>query len=300
MTSGRRQLLWAGTWLVVLGVALAAGPLQGQEQRRPWYQSLSRLKQKKEKPVPPPEELFDQAMSYYQGRETWFRRGLPFRRDRRTGELRRWAVRHNYPKAVKLFQDIITHYPYSRFTPLAELRIADCKFAMKEWEEAALAYEDFIKFHPVHPEIAYATFRLGQCHYRQRLKFPRDQTETRAALTQFQILLTRWPSSPYAEQAAPFVQECMERLARHEMYIGDFYFHQKQYWASAMRYAEISQSYPEAGFTDRALFQEAQSYDRLRRFPEAAQRYQRIVQEFPHSRYAGPAGLRLQSLAGAP
>ncbi|OGP57248.1 MAG: hypothetical protein A2V67_00935 [Deltaproteobacteria bacterium RBG_13_61_14] len=299
MSAGWLRTLRVGAWLLVFGLLVPAQRAQGQEQRRPFYQFFSQQK-KKEKPVPPPEQLFDKAMSYYQGRETWFRRALPFRHHRRTGELRSWAVRHNYPKAIKLFQDLVTHYPYSRYAPLAELRIADCKFAMEDWEEAAVGYEDFIKFHPVHPEIAYATFRLGQCHYHQRLKYPRDQTETIAALTRFQIVQTRYPASPYAAEAAPLAQDCLKRLARHEMYVGDFYFHQKQYWASAMRYAVIPESYPEAGFTDQALFQEARSYDRLQRSPEAVERYQRVVDEFPQSRYAPGARSRLQALQVSP
>jgi len=309
MKAAGRRAGWVWTWLVVLGLLLQAGGARAAEQRaasaanakshRDKFSKLFHL-QKKKKPPKPVEQLFDKAMSYYQGRETWFRRHLPFRINHKTGQPRSWAVRHNYSKAVKLFQDIITYYPYSKYALLAELHIADCKFAMENWDEAGPAYEDFIKFHPVHPEVPYAIFRLGMCHYKQRLKYMRDQAETKAALTQFQILQTRYPDSPYAREAAPLIEDCRKRLARHELYVGDFYFKHKRYWASAMRYAVISQSYPGLGFTGQALFQEARSYDRLQRHSEAIERYQKVIAEAPDSRYASQARDRLQALKVSP
>jgi outer membrane protein assembly factor BamD len=300
-----RRAGWIGAGLLALLLLLQAGEARAAEEGAAAKGEGSRFSklfhhQKKKKPPQPVEKLFDQAMSYYQGRETWFRRRLPFRINHRTGKPRSWAVRHNYPKAVKLFQDVITYYPYSKYAPLAELHIADCKFALENWEEAGPAYEDFIKLHPVHPEIPYAVFRLGRCHYQQRLKYYRDQTETKAALTQFQILENQYPKSPYVQEAAPLLEDCLKRLARHELYVGDFYFKHKRYWASAMRYAVIARDYPHLGFTDQALFQEAQSYDRLQRYPEAVERYQKVIAEAPDGRYAGPARDRLQALKVLP
>lgn len=254
----------------------------------------------KEKPVAPVEELYDRAMGYFNGRETWFRRRLPFRRDAETGELRSFAVRHNYPKAIKHFQDIITYYPFSKYTPLAELRTADCHFAMKEFEEAAAAYEDFIKLHPVHDEIAYAVYRLGLCHYRQRRKFQRDQSETRAAILQFTLLRQRWPASAYAAEAEPLLLECRTRLAQHELYVGDFYFRRKDYWASAMRYAVIVRDYAETGLADRALLQEGRCYQLLERPEEARERYRRLAAEYADSPLAAAAQNRLRELGEAP
>ena len=308
MKAGRRASL-VGAWLLALGLLLQAGGAWAGEQGAARAAGLKSRREKisdffsshkKKKPPQPVEVLFDRGMSYYQGRETWFRRHLPFRTNHQTGQPRSWAVRHNYSKAIKLFQDIITYYPYSKYAPLAELHIADCKFALENWDEAGPAYEDFIKFHPVHSEVPYATFRLGQCHYQQRLKYYRDQAETKAALTQFQIVETRYPDSPYAKDAAPLLEDCRKVLARHELYVGDFYFRHQQYWASAMRYQVISQSYADLGFTDQALFQEAQSYDRLQRRTEAIERYQKVVAEAPDSRYAGPAQRRLQALQVSP
>ena len=309
MKAGRRAN-WVWAWLLALGLLVQPGGVRagedgasraaGVKSRREKLSNLFHRPNKRKKPPKPVEILFDQAMSYYQGRETWLRRHLPFRTNHRTGKPRSWAVRHNYPKAVRLFQDIITYYPYSKYAPLAELHIADCKFALENWDEAGPAYEDFIKFHPVHPEVPYATFRLGQSHYHQRLKYYRDQAETKSALTQFQILQTRYPDSTYAKDAAPLLEDCLKRLAQHELYVGDFYFRHKQYWAAAMRYAVISKTYPNLGFTDRALFQEAQSYDRLQRHSEAIARYQKVVAESPDSHYAEQARSRLQALQVSP
>ena len=286
--------VWGAILLLGLGVQTGwAKPAGRWDQFRFWDRP------QKEKPVAPVEELYDQAMRYYQGRETWFRRSLPFRRDS-AGELRSWAVRHNYPKAIKLFQDVVTHYPYSKYTPLSELHVADCQFAMEDYEEAGAGYESFIKFHPVHAEVAYATYRLGLCHYHRRLKHYRDQTETKAAATQFQIVLARYPASPYAAEIEPLLLDCRERLARHELDVGDFYFRHGKYWASAMRYAAIGESYADMAFADQALFQEAQSYDRLQRFPEATERYQRLLDRYPESGFAPNSRSRLDGLQVSP
>jgi outer membrane protein assembly factor BamD len=155
--------------------------------------------------------------------------------------------RKKYERAAQAFQKFKEEFPLSEYTPLVELRIADVNFFDKKYAEAIVLYEEFKKLHPTHPEIPYAIYQLGMCHYNQMHSLDRDQTETERAIEQFRYLTENFPQSPHAADAKTSMQVCLRRLADHEFYVGHFYFRTKKYRAALGRFEGILQKYPECG-----------------------------------------------------
>ena len=67
----------------------------------------------------------------------------------------------NHAEATRFFEYVKTKYPFSKYSPLAELRLADIKFGQDRYVEAADAYQQFVQLHPTHEEVDYAEFRAG-------------------------------------------------------------------------------------------------------------------------------------------
>jgi outer membrane protein assembly factor BamD len=245
---------------------------------------------KKPKPIPPAEEFYAEAMTLYQGKPNWLAKKFPGLQEKYKDT---WASpifqRRNYVRAIETFQEVIYNYPFSKYAILSELRIADCHFGMEEYEISVQSYEDFIRLHPVHEEVAYATYRLGLCHYHQRLKPGRDQSETEMAMVQFQILLSLYPESAHAEDARAKTSDCEESLARHNFLVARFYFKQNNYWAASSRFEKIWRNYPDSGYAEEALFRQAECYDRLSRGKEAILFYGQLVSRFPDSAFCETA-----------
>ena len=73
----------------------------------------------------------------------------------------------NCLEAVRYFEHTKRRFPYSRYAALAELRMADCDYVQQKYVEAIAGYRQFIRFHPTHEDVPYATFRIALSNYRQ-------------------------------------------------------------------------------------------------------------------------------------
>ncbi|MCG6944516.1 MAG: outer membrane protein assembly factor BamD [Deltaproteobacteria bacterium] len=149
----------------------------------------------------------------------------------------------DYHDALKAFTTLKERYPYSRYAILAELKVADAHFYREEYPEAIAAYADFIQLHPTNDAIPYVLYQIGECYYKQLLSEDRDQTPTRQAISAFQRLLKEHPSSTYANTAKERIENCRKLLARHELYVANFYFKSKYYEAALGRFEGLLAGY---------------------------------------------------------
>ena len=163
----------------------------------------------------------------------------------------------SYKKAIERFQAIKDQYPFSAYVLLAELKIADAYYNREEYSEAVYAYEDFMKLHPRNEAVPYALFQVGMCYFKQMRTIDRDQDITRKAVAEFQRLIRTYPDSPFRIRAENRLSICLQNMAKHEMYVGRFYFKQDQYKAAKARFEGVIKNFPDLG-----QYNEAFSYIR--------------------------------------
>ena len=158
-----------------------------------------------------------------------------------------------YDKAIESFQKIKDWYPFSKYAILAELKIADAHFNLKEYEEAVFAYEEFENLHPRNEAIPYVFYQIGRCYFDQIDTIDRDQTSSQKALGTFNRLIKQFPEDPYAARAREHIKKCIKTLAGHEFYVGLFYFKSKHYKAALKRFEAVLNKYPDVGLHYQAL-----------------------------------------------
>lgn len=162
----------------------------------------------------------------------------------------------NYEQAIAGFEQVRTKYPYSSFAALADLRIADAEFGRGRWLEAIDAYQAFVKFHPTHEKLDWAWFRIGQSHYKaipsDFFIFPspseRDQTEARAARTSLADYLSRFPKGENVPQAKEALGEVVDLLARHELEVANFYAKRERWTGAGWRYERVLHDFPDSRY----------------------------------------------------
>jgi len=158
-----------------------------------------------------------------------------------------------YLGAIETFQKIIDRYPYSRHIADAELRVADCNYHLQKWDEAFDAYAEFQRLHPKNPNMAYAFYQKGMCHFNQVSTIDRDQWHTLQAKEEFERLVNNFPKSEYADRAYWKIRECFVLMAGSELYVAHFYYKMKKYKAAMIRYRYILENYPDLGQYHEAL-----------------------------------------------
>lgn len=159
----------------------------------------------------------------------------------------------NYRNAIESFEKLKDWYPFSKFAILAELKIADAHYNLKEYDEAVFAYEEFEGLHPSNEAIPYVIYQIGLCYFEQIDTVDRDQNSAQKALDTFERLIKQFPKNEYAVKAEENIKTCMKSLAGHEFYVGLFYYKGKHYKAALHRFKSVLLNYPDVGVHHKAL-----------------------------------------------
>lgn len=213
-------------------------------------------------------------------------------------ELQWWMgfiPRIDYDGAIEDFQSIIDNYPYSEFAVRAELRIADAYFDDARYEEALSYYRDFADLHPQHERVPYTILRSAMCHYEQIASIDRDQTATFDAMGYLERLMREFPYAPETREGERIYLELRGRLARNILRIGDFYAQRQEHQAAAERYRRVVDEYPGLGHDAEALFKLGVAYGNMKRDDEALRLFHVIVENYRESALAEEAQERISA-----
>ena len=148
-----------------------------------------------------------------------------------------------YTLAVEYFTKLKDRYPFSPYTPRAELALGDAYFLNKEYILAAEAYKEFEALHPRHEQAPYVLFQIGLSDFKTFDSIDRPQADVIEALEYFYRLRDTHPDSPYASNASEYILKCRRILADHELFVADFYWRSESYRAAWSRYLYVAKNF---------------------------------------------------------
>ncbi len=207
--------------------------------------------------------------------------------DRKVEELYNIAMdrfeEDNYTKAARAFAEVERQHPYSNWALKAQLMSAFCYYEAKKYEEAIEGFNLFIQLHPGHPEVPYAYYMLGLCHYEQIPIIERDQKPAEESLKAFQEVITRFPTSIYAKDAKFKIDFILDHLAGKEMSIGRYYQKHGSYAAAINRFKEVINRFQKSSQVPEALLRMVECYLALGLKDEAQSAAAVLGHNFPTS-----------------
>jgi outer membrane protein assembly factor BamD len=201
--------------------------------------------------------------------------------------------RRRYEEARKDLQRLVNQYPESDLVAAARLASAKTLYLEKKYDEARAEYQRFLDLHPQHERSDEAHYYLGMAHFRQADSPDRDQTFTRKAVEEFDLLLIQMPDSQYAPDTRERRALARRKLAEKELYVGIFYFDRGKYAAAVGRFNSLLAQHDAAGLDDQALYFLGESLWQLEQKDAARAAFQRVVQEHSQSEKATLAAARL-------
>jgi outer membrane protein assembly factor BamD len=155
-------------------------------------------------------------------------------------EAKELISKSRYIQATEKLNSIRSQYPYSFYATHAELLQADILFSQESYAEAASAYILFRDFHPKYNELGYVIFRISESFYRQLPStFDRDLSAGVEGIKYFNELLLNYQNTEYVKDAKSRINQIEEMIEKKEIYIADFYFKTKDFFAAKSRYEEI-------------------------------------------------------------
>ncbi|MDA8166037.1 MAG: outer membrane protein assembly factor BamD, partial [Desulfobacteraceae bacterium] len=151
-----------------------------------------------------------------------------------------------YHDAIDDFQKLKDQHPFSNYSLLAELKIADSKYYLEDYEEARTLYEDFEKNHPANEAVPYVLFQIGMCYFKRIGTIDRDPAGATESIQAFSRLLRTFPQSPYTQEATARINEARNFLAAHELYVAKFYLRTGSVEQGASRLEYLLATFPES------------------------------------------------------
>ena len=149
----------------------------------------------------------------------------------------------NYQKAALEFEKVFFQHPGNSLTPRAELMQAYSLYLDSEYDEAVDVLDVFIKLHPRHEGIAYAYYLKALANYTQISNVKLDQSRTRYAKAGLNEVMTRFPGSKYAIDAALKIDLVNDHLAGKEMLVGRYYLKKNNPIAAITRFQVVVDEY---------------------------------------------------------
>jgi outer membrane protein assembly factor BamD len=195
-------------------------------------------------------------------------------------------------QARDYFSQVRDNYPQSSYRAEARLGIADSyegQGTSEAYVSGLAEYLDFLALFPTHTRAAYAQYKIALIHSHQIRGPERDQSETRAAIREFELFIQSYPTSDLIGDVRRGLREARDRLSESEYYVGRYYYRRK-WWPGAIdRLRAVIASDPE--YTGReevyfrladALYQSGDSES----MEEALTWFSRLLEEFPESLHA--------------
>jgi outer membrane assembly lipoprotein YfiO len=167
--------------------------------------------------------------------------------------------------------------------------------------QATSEFREFLSYFPTHKRADYAQYKLGYVHY-SRMRGPaRDQTETRAAIEEWERFVERYPNSPLMPEVRAKLREARDRVATSEYQVGLFYYKQGWFPAAIDRFKDLLARDPLYTQRDAVYYHLGESLLKSNRQAEALPYFDRLVKEFEVSGYLLRAKTRLDEFkAGVP
>ena len=190
--------------------------------------------------------------------------------------------------AREFFKQVTETYTASPYRPDAKLGIGDTYLGEGSSEALVLAineFSEFLTFYPTNRRSDYAQLKLGMAHFRQMRLAQRDQTETRAALREFENFIARYPNSSLMPEAKARLRDTRDRLSQADYEVGYFYYRQKWFPGAVDRFKGVLKDDPEFTNRDSVYFYLADAYVKLQRPAEALPLLEKLVTEFEKSEH---------------
>lgn len=204
-------------------------------------------------------------------------------------QAKEYLDKTSYTKSAETFEKIELEHPYSALATKARLMAAFAYYKDQKYDDAIIALDRFIKFHPGNKDIAYAYYLKAMCYYDQIVDVTKDQSTTEKALNALQQVVLRFPESEYAKDARLKIDLTHDHLAGQEMEIGRWYLKQQNYLSALNRFSVVVNQYQTTSQIEEALYRQVEIYTILGLKAEALKAYKVLEFNYPKSKWYAQA-----------
>lgn len=205
-----------------------------------------------------------------------------------------------YDDAAQKFEELDRDHPYSQEARRAIVMAAYAYYKGSKFPEAIATAKRYTTMHPGTKEAPFAHHIIASSYFDDINGPNRDQGNTRKALEEFKVLVSRYPDSSYAKAAENKMRICEDSLAAQEMHVGMQYLNNKQWLGAKNRFEVVVREYQTTAHVEEALMRLVEVNMALGIVNEAQNAAAVLGHNFPNSQWYKDAYALLQSSGLAP
>lgn len=205
----------------------------------------------------------------------------------------------DYQNAIRLFRAVFDYGRGNQWAPEARFKLAMAQRQLNKHLVAANEFRRFAELYRNNELVPRAEFERANSYYLRSPSYRLDQSDSRDAISLFQLFMERYPNHDLVSEAQKKIDELRAKLA-HKKYAAARLYEQREMWNAATTvYESAFDQYPDTPWADDLLFGALRSYLRYadrsvqqkqaERYQKAIDNYNRLAQLFPDSKLLGPA-----------
>jgi outer membrane protein assembly factor BamD len=199
----------------------------------------------------------------------------------------------DHQKAQRYFRAVRQYSRGNQWADDAQYFLAASYREQGKYLLAANEFKRFSQIYRTSQRVPQAEFQRANAYYRLSPHYKLDQSDTRQAISLFQLFIERNPDHELVPEAQQKIEELRAKLA-HKKYAAARLYEKREMWeAAANTFEGVFDEYPETPWADDALLGAVRTYiayadrsverkqdDRLQK---AIDHYNRLAQVFPES-----------------
>jgi len=157
-----------------------------------------------------------------------------------------------YARAKDEFDYIIMANPGSKIANESQYYMAESMFLLKEYLEASIAFDRYVRFSPDYTKIEQSRYRICECAINLSNSYQREQSQTHRALEQLQMFIEDFPTSDFVKDAEDAMLALRLKLAQKDYEVGRIYLKLEEYDSALIYFRSVLNNYYDTSFSDDA------------------------------------------------
>lgn len=193
--------------------------------------------------------------------------------------------KEKYRKAIPYYTEVVFERN-SKYTPTAQMKLADCYFNQNKFTEARFEYGELIRLFSDYKDIGRAYFQIGICYFNETLSPHYTQEETYKAISAFETFIEKFPFDARKKEAIDYIQQCRYKLLMKKYYNGYAYYKLYDYSAALMYFDEIIELGNNNEPDRMSLYYSTLIYLARDDFENAKSTGQKLIRKYPQTKEA--------------
>lgn len=178
-----------------------------------------------------------------------------------------------YARAIELLSALDSRFPFGPYSRQVQMDLVYAYYEAGNTEQALATIDRFIRLNPNHKDLDYMYYMRGLVNIKADKntfqeyfgvdRADRDANRTRVAFQDLSTLVKRFPESNYVGEAKKRLVWLLNKMARYELKVAEYYFEREAYLAAANRGKYVVEHYSQSTYLPQALEIMEKSYEKL-------------------------------------